>query len=135
MRPMRLSQPRTLAIVRLLQVRAAPKRAAQPAQPQPLVQLACVLEDHIHEEVPGITFDRAVPLLLQPALLNAEKPSRVVRYSFPCQLLAQWTENAWSTLGGSERRLKQEPFEVQAGCLDYKASRSWRNKCPSQVAS
>ena len=87
------------------------------------VGLFKVLVIHVH-----------VPLLLQPALLNAEKPSRVVRYSFPCQLLAQWTENTWSTLGGSERRLKQEPFEVQAGCLDDKASRSWRNKCPSQVA-
>ena len=106
----------------------------QPAVPA-MVRRGSEIWLYIHEEVPGITFDRAVPLLLQPALLNAEKPSRVVRYSFPCQLLAQWTENAWSTLGGSERRLKQEPFEVQAGCLDYKASRSWRNKCPSQVAS
>ena len=56
---------------------------------------------YIHEEVPGITFDRAVPLILQPHLLDAEQPSRVVRYAFPCGLLARWTEGAISSLEAS----------------------------------
>ena len=53
---------------------------------------------YVHEEVPGITFDRAVPLLLQPFLLRAEKSARVVRYSFSCQILATWTETALGAL-------------------------------------
>ena len=49
---------------------------------------------YVHEEVPGITIDRLVPLLLQPGLLKAERSSRVVRYAFPCRLLATWTMGA-----------------------------------------
>jgi hypothetical protein len=59
---------------------------------------------YVHEEVPGITSDRAVPLLLQPFLLKAERPSRVVRYAFPCQLLASWTEDALTSLVATARR-------------------------------
>ena len=70
----------------------------QPALPA-MVRRGAEVWLYVHEEVPGITFDRAVPLLLQPFLLRAERPSRVVRYSFPCRLLASWTEDALGSLG------------------------------------
>ena len=78
---------------------------------------------YIHEEVPGITFDRAVPLILQPHLLDAEQPSRVMRYAFPCGLLARWTEGALSSLEGASSS------RMQAGGGDGRAagrgSRAW----------
>ena len=69
----------------------------QPALPA-MVRRGSEVWLYVHEEVPGITFDRAVPLLLQPFLLRAERPSRLVRYSFPCRLLASWTEDALESL-------------------------------------
>ena len=58
---------------------------------------------YVHEEVPGITMDRGVPLLLHPLLIKAERPSRVVRYAFACTLLAKWTDGALRSVrrGGS----------------------------------
>ena len=57
---------------------------------------------YVHEEVPGITLDRSVPLLLNPLLEKVERPSKVVRYAFACELLARWTETTLRGVKGPE---------------------------------
>ena len=86
----------------------------QPAVPA-LLRRGAEIWIYIHEEVPGITFDRAVPLLLQPQLLAAEKSSRVVRYAFPCRLLAKWTDTALTTVLGAGTMARSGDAECGAG--------------------
>ena len=62
---------------------------------------------YVHEEVPGITIDRTTPLLMHKQLLKQEQPSRIVRYSFPCMLLARWTERALHSLRRSSRHFDE----------------------------
>ena len=64
---------------------------------------------YVQEEVPGITVERTTPVVTHTQLLKSEKPSRVVRYTFPCLLLAHWTEGALRRLRRS--RAKQDGKE------------------------
>ena len=82
----------------------------QPAAPS-MVRRDGEIWLYVHEEVPGITYDKTTPLLMQKQLVKAEKPSRVVRYAFPCHLLATWTKGALKDLG-----VTMGPGEVDAGC-------------------
>ena len=73
----------------------------QPAAPS-MVRRGREVWLYVHEEVPGITLDRSVPLLLNPLLEKVERPSKVVRYAFACELLARWTETTLRGVKGPE---------------------------------
>ena len=73
----------------------------QPASPS-LIRRGAELWLYVQEEVPGVTVDRLTPMITHTQLLKSEKPSRVVRYAFPCLLLARWTEGALRRLGKSD---------------------------------
>ena len=81
----------------------------QPAVPS-MVRRGRSVWLYVHEEVPSITIDRAVPLLLQPHLLKAERSSRVVRYAFSCRALARWTHSQYHSLHPRSPGLMIPPF-------------------------
>lgn len=72
---------------------------------------------YVQEEVPGITIDRLTWIHQKPQLLKHERPSRVVRYAFPCMHLARWTEAALRALhrGGGGKRSTRAPFVHSCG--------------------
>ena len=62
---------------------------------------------YVQEEVPGVTIDSTTPRLTYAHMVKHERPSGVVRYAFPCDKLAKWTEAAlkeWkAAYGGASR--------------------------------
>ena len=75
---------------------------------------------YVQEEVPGITVERTTPMATHTQLLKSEKPSRVVRYTFPCLLLAHWTEGALRRLRGSQKKRDgKEPTPFVHTCGEH----------------
>lgn len=74
---------------------------------------------YVHEEVPGITIDRATPRFAYAQMAANEKPSQVVRYSFSCSKLANWTQSALR-----EWQLLYRPQQIPKA--------PFRSDCPGQ---
>ena len=68
------------------------------------------------------TVDRTTPLAMHTQLLKAEKSSRVVRYVFPCMLLARWTE-------GALRKLQRHE-----GVASARTRPAFAHSCPAEEA-
>lgn len=87
---------------------------------------------YVHEDVPGITMDRATPLLLNTGLVKAERASRVARYAFPCRLLAKWTDGALRSVGGGLRGARMDAYascgEVGEGVPPAASACEWTRR-------
>ncbi len=104
----------------------------QPAAPA-MVARGSQVWLYIHEDVPRITIDRAVPMRMYSHLVANEPSSTVVRYSFRCQRLGEWTRRALATLSLAATR---EPFRDTCGAAapapaaDLVGSCSWDSRGP-----
>lgn len=68
---------------------------------------------YVHEDVPRITIDRALPMRMYFHHVDNEAGATLARYSFPCELLAEWTGAQLATLAQGGARA--EPFLSACG--------------------